>query len=298
MRSAIWLLLYLMLCAARPASAEDLIVGKTFTYTVQPGDFMVGIAARLGVDAGYIVRSNNIARPGNIQPGEQLRIDNYHIVPAGVRDGIIINIPQRMLYFFAGGQLRSAIPVGLGRSDWQTPTGAFRVVNKIENPVWHVPKNIREEMAREGEVVRTQVPPGPDNPLGQWWIGLNLPGIGIHATTTPSSVYRFQGHGCIRVNPQDMELLFPQVGRNARGSIIYEPVLLAVSGGRVYAEIHPDIYRKGVDMLDRLRQLASQRGVVNRIDWARAQELVRRQDGVAFDVTAAAAPDLVQEIRK
>lgn len=296
MRSVIWLFTCLTLCTIRTVFAQDLIVGKTFTYTVQPNDFVVGIAARFGVDAGYIVRSNNIARPGNIQPGETLNISNHHIVPKRLQDGILINIPQRMLYFFRDGRLRSSQPVGLGRSDWQTPTGQFRVINKIENPIWHVPKSIQEEMEREGEVVRTHVPPGPDNPLGQWWVGLSLPGIGIHSTTTPSSVYRFQGHGCIRVNPQDMEPLFADVSRNARGEIIYEPVMLAVtSGGRVLAEIHPDVYRKGIDLLGRLRQLASQRGVTDRIDWARAEELARRKDGVALDVTADVA---VQESRR
>ena len=56
-------------------------------------------------------------------------------------------------------------------------------------------------MRREDKVVLTQVPPGPENPLGKHWVGLSIPGIGIHGTLAPASIYHFQSHGCIRLHP-------------------------------------------------------------------------------------------------
>jgi hypothetical protein len=74
-----------------------------------------------------------------------------------------------------------------------------------------VPKSIQEEMRRRGQRVRTQVPPGPDNSLGQYWIGLNLAGYGIHGTIAPASLHRFRSPGCVHPYPDDIADLFVPV---------------------------------------------------------------------------------------
>jgi L,D-transpeptidase ErfK/SrfK len=75
--------------------------------------------------------------------------------------------------------------------------------------------------------VKTRVPPGPDNPLGQYWIGLSLVGYGIHGTIASASIYQFRSHGCIRIHPNDIADLFGRVSLGTSGHIIYTPVLLA-----------------------------------------------------------------------
>jgi lipoprotein-anchoring transpeptidase ErfK/SrfK len=42
------------------------------------------------------------------------------------------------------------------------------------------------------------IPPGPNNPVGVLWMGLNKPGIGIHGTNNPETIGRAGSHGCIR----------------------------------------------------------------------------------------------------
>ena len=66
-------------------------------------------------------------------------------------------------------------------------------------------------MAREGQSVRSIGPPGPDYPLGEYWIGLSAPGYGLHGTISPESGYHFQNHGCIRLHPDAVAALFPQL---------------------------------------------------------------------------------------
>jgi L,D-transpeptidase ErfK/SrfK len=276
-------------------SASALLTGDVFDYTVQPGDFLFRIGARFGADAYAIARDNRLASPSRLFPGQVLRIDNRHIVPESLDEGILINLPQRMLFYFEDGDVVLSFPVGLGKPSWKTPTGAFKIIQKRENPIWNVPKSIQEEMEREGEIVREKVPPGPDNPLGRHWLGLSIGGYGIHGTIAPDSVYQFQSHGCIRLHPEDVQELFDRVETGSPGKIVYEPVLLAEDAqGRVLLEVHKDVYRKGGNPLQTVLALAAARGIERRVDWERVREVVRRKEGLARDVTGA--PD--QEINR
>lgn len=273
---------------ARPETTIELahtMVGERFEYVIQHGDFLISLAARFGESAMAIAQSNAIDYNGLIFPGQRLEIDNRHIVPETLGNGILINLPQRMLFFFRDGNLAGAYPVGLGKPTWPTPTGQFRVVELHKNPTWTVPVSIQEELRREGEVVLTKVPPGPDNPLGKYWIGLSLPGYGIHGTSSPPSVYHFQSHGCIRLQPENIEKLFPEINIGATGQIIYAPVLLAVQAdGRIYLEVNPDVYNEGINVLQVLNKLAEANHLADRIDWQRAAQVVEQQEGLARQI--------------
>lgn len=265
------------------------VVGERFEYVIQHGDFLIGLAARFGESAMAIAHSNGIDYNGLIFPGQRLEIDNRHIIPETLGNEILINLPQRMLFFFRDGNLAGAYPVGLGKPTWPTPTGQFHVVQLHRNPFWTVPISIQEELRREGEVVLTKVPPGLDNPLGKYWIGLSLPGYGIHGTNAPPSVYHFQSHGCIRLQPEDIEKLFPEIKIGATGQIIYAPVLLAVlDEGRIYLEVNQDVYSKGVNALQMLKELAEENHLADRIDWQKAAQVVEQQEGLARQINLQA----------
>jgi len=261
------------------------VTGGVFEYTVQPGDYLIKIGARFGVAAEMLARENVLEYSARLMPGQKLTIDNRHIVPELREDGLLINLPQRMLYYFRGWELVAAYPVGLGKPSWPTPAGEFSVTNKAFNKTWRVPKSIQEEMRREGQVVRTEVPPGPNNPLGKHWLGLSLTSIGIHGTIAPASIYHFQSHGCIRLHPDDIEALFAQIEQGATGSIIYTPLLLAESDGRIFIEAHRDIYHKVDVSLGALEQMAYDAMLSDRIDWSRAADVLEQKDGMARDVT-------------
>lgn len=281
--------------AAEPAQA--MLSGQRFQYTVQPDDFLIKIGSRFGVSARVIARDNGIRYDGYIYPDQKLWIDNRHIVPSqqymdeqgsGSRgDGLYINLPQRMLYLIRGGHLQAAYPVGLGKPSWPTPMGCFKVTGKAQDKEWRVPLSIQQEMKEAGQEVKKLVPPGPDNPLGRHWLELSLPAIGIHGTIAPSSIYRFQSHGCIRLHPDDIAALYEQVKPGLSGQIIYEPLLLAEIDGRVYLEAHEDIYDKGGADYDTLQRMADERGLTDRIDWSLAYEVLTGFEGVARDVTVS-----------
>ncbi len=259
--------------------------GQTFQYTVRTGDTLHSISARHGEGSVAIARANALDPRQALRPGQVLELDNRHVVPADA-DGILVNIPQRMLFHFEDGSLRAAWPITAGGPGWRTPRGPFTVINRQTDKPWIVPKSIQAEMLREGKPVLTRVEPGPENPLGRHWIGVSIPGIGIHGTNAPSSIYALRSHGCIRMHPDDVAALFGRVEVGSPGRFVYHPALLAaLADGRVFVEVHRDAYRLAREPLAALRELAEARGVADRIDWTRAAEIVAARDGIAREVT-------------
>ncbi|MDO9385344.1 MAG: L,D-transpeptidase family protein [Thiobacillus sp.] len=294
-RLFIWLLAGLALSTLAdelPPLAHSVTGGYT-EYTIQTGDSLTAIGARFGVAPTLLALQSAIPYDAIIHPGQRLRIHNAHIVPATLDDGILINLPQRMLFHFSQGMLRAAYPVGLGKPSWPTPQGEFRIVSRVKNKPWLVPKSIQEEMLREGKLVVEEVPPGPDNPLGAHWLGLNLWGYGIHGTIAPASIYQFRSHGCIRLHPDDIAELFEQVGVGTVGRLIYQPVLLAlVEDGRILLEVHRDIYRKGIDPAQTVRDMVEANGLTQDVDWPTVDAVIAAQDGLAHEVGRQTRHDL------
>lgn len=115
---------------------------------------------------------------------------------------LIIRLSDRRVYVYREQQLLTSYPIAVGREGWETPTGEYKVIQKIQEPSWEHPFT--------GEIV----PPGPDNPLGIRWIGFWTDGtnhIGFHGTPNEETVGQAVSHGCIRMLNQDVVLLFNKV---------------------------------------------------------------------------------------
>lgn len=260
------------------------LVGSVQPYTVVAGDTLNGIGARFGVAAATLASQNGLTLDARLRPGQSLTVDNRHLI-APVDAALVINIPQRLLVLRTAEGPR-AWPLGLGKPSWPTPLGPFTVIEKETDPTWDVPESIQAEMRREGKPVLQHVPPGPDNPLGAYFVRLSFTSVGIHGTNAPASVYRFQSHGCIRMQPAHIAEFFPRVAVGDAGVSVYAPLLMGEIGGRVFLEAHPDIYRRLLPTLDRARQLAEAGGWAPRVDWTRAAAVIQARAGVAVDVTA------------
>jgi L,D-transpeptidase ErfK/SrfK len=265
------------------------LVGNVTDYVVSHGDTVRSIGARFGVDTGILARENGMQARNKLAIGQVLRIDSRHIVPTALDSAeLVVNIPQRMVFHRSPDGSTVGYPIAVGRPTWPTRTGTFTVKVLERHPTWEVPRSIIEESRRAGRVQPSVVPPGPKNPLGDYWIGLSIPGIGIHATNAPASIFRAVSHGCIRVHPDDIAQLFGRVQVGASGQIIYDPVLLADVNGNVYLEVHRDVYRRSAGTAsEAARILAASAGVSQRIDWAAADLVAAAADGIARNVTAS-----------
>jgi L,D-transpeptidase ErfK/SrfK len=265
------------------------ITGGITTHIVAPGETLTGLAARLGVDTATIASDNHLAAGRPLEAGRELVIDNRHIGPAAISAGeVVINVPQRMLFYREGDRVL-AYPIAVGRSTWQTPQGPFSVVRKEQDPAWHVPESIRAESLRKGQLLPLVVPPGPRNPLGRFWIGLSLAGIGVHGTPFPSSIYQTATHGCIRLQGDQIEDLYGRVTMATRGRIVYEPVLLTADRGEVYLEVHRDVYRRTpMSASQQARELAARLALADRINWTLAEREIELHAGIARRISSTA----------
>lgn len=262
------------------------ITGQVHTVVVVRGDTLRSLGSRLGVDPATIALDNGRAVGATLHVGDTLQIDNRHVVPvvpAGVP--LVVNVPQRMV-FLTSDRGVTAYPAAVGRADWPTPLGAFSIVSKEVNPTWDVPASIREEARRAGRSLPLQVAPGPNNPLGAYWLGLSVGSVGIHGTNAPTSIYQVGTHGCIRLHPVDIAALFSQVQVGANGLLVYQPVLVGVDGDQVFVEAHRDVYRRGrTDPLEFVRERTRELGVFDRVDWELAAAVIHQRAGVARPVT-------------
>lgn len=112
---------------------------------------------------------------------------------------LVLSRRDRRVYLYQGDEQVGSYPVAIGRSGWETPLGTWQVIDMQENPAWEHPFT--------GEIV----PPGPDNPLGERWIGFWTDGrnyIGFHGTPTRESVGRAASHGCVRMFNEDVRELY------------------------------------------------------------------------------------------
>lgn len=281
--------------AAHAASQEapngDVLVGREFDYTVREGDSLALISARFGVAVRVLARSNGLPDAALLRIGQVVRVDNRHIVPFFLDQGILVNIPQRLLFFFEDRRLVSWYPIAVGRPDWPTSGGRFRIQALERGPTWNVPASIQEEMRRNGRKVRTRVPPGRDNPLGDYWIGLEGSGCGIHGTNVPASIYGFRTHGCMRLHPDDIADLFPRASNGMTVQIVYEPVLLArAAGGAVFLEVNPDVYGRQRNADATVAARAEREGLATTLDRKAIDRIVAGKEGLARQVDGGAVP--------
>jgi lipoprotein-anchoring transpeptidase ErfK/SrfK len=104
---------------------------------------------------------------------------------------IIVSLEDRKLALVEDGQVKKVYSVAVGKRSTPSPVGSFKIDRRVANPVYH----------HDGQTVM----PGPGNPVGTRWLGLNLPGYGIHGTNAPKSIGKAASHGCIRMAKADLE---------------------------------------------------------------------------------------------
>jgi lipoprotein-anchoring transpeptidase ErfK/SrfK len=118
---------------------------------------------------------------------------------------IVVDRAENKLRLYNGRVLVRTFSVATGQAIYPTPAGVWRIMDKQLNPWWYPPTY--DAWAKGLK----PVPPGPSNPLGTRWMGLNAPGVGIHGTDAPTSIGYSASHGCIRMQVPDAEWLFPHV---------------------------------------------------------------------------------------
>lgn len=278
-----------------PDSGVD-VIGGVQTVTAHANDTLLDVARRYGLGFEDIKRANpelDIWLPG---AGAPVLLPTQYILPNTPREGIVINLPEMRLYYYPvaeKGKPAEVItyPLSIGRREWATPFGDAVVTSKVKDPVWFPPASVREEHAAEGRYLASRVEPGPDNPLGQYAIKLNLPGYYIHGTNRPYGIGLRVTHGCLRLYPEDIETLFDKVPIGTPVRIINQPYKAGWRDGTLYLEIH-DPLEESVVKNENNRTgaisaiVTATRDRTSRIEWDRVQSIIARASGMPVPITA------------
>jgi L,D-transpeptidase ErfK/SrfK len=282
-----------------PARAHG-VIGSARFYQVQKKDTFLDIARYYDLGYNEIVEANPGIDAWVPPPGQIIQLPTEWVLPDAAYNGVVINIPEMRLFYFhpggAGTTIVNTFPVGLGRDDWRTPEGKFKIRDKTVNPRWVLPASIKAEHIRDGKPAPDFIAGGaPDNPLGKYRLSLTLPLYGIHGTDIPWGVGMQVSHGCVRLYPEDIERLFPMVKIKTPGEFVYQPVKVGARDGHIFVEVHKDIYEHLAAPYREALRLLDKFGWRSRVDVKRLQRAVLEQSGVAMDITLEADVNEVQD---
>jgi L,D-transpeptidase ErfK/SrfK len=272
--------------------SNDLFGVNTY-YITKEEDTLISIARKYDISFADILSANNVNMDPWI-PGKsnKLLIPKSHILPFGKRDGIIINIGDLRLYYYEAGKIMMSFPIGIGRSGWETPLGKAKVIKKKKDPVWIPPESVREEDPSLPKVVAA----GKGNPLGNRAIYLSMPSYLIHGTDKPYGVGMKVSHGCIRLYPEDIEILYDLVEEGTKVNIVNQNIKAGWKDNKLYIEVHvlPDYVtiseeKKLINTTDLYPQayevIQKAAGIdIARVDWDKVKNAVNLAKGIPMEV--------------
>jgi L,D-transpeptidase ErfK/SrfK len=240
-------------------------VGQLEYVLSEHKDTLIDIGRRYGLGYDEIVNANRTVDRWVPGRGTKVILPRRFILPKSPRQGIVLNVSEARLYYFPENeQSRTVItyPVSIGRMDWKTPLGRTKVQQKLVDPPWRPTASIREEHAREGEILPAVIPGGdPENPLGRFALRLAIPGYLIHGVDARKAwgIGMRVTHGCIRMYPEDIEELYGIVKVGTPVTLVDQPIKAGFQGSRLYLEVtapleedersHPITYNDAIDVL-------------------------------------------------
>jgi L,D-transpeptidase ErfK/SrfK len=238
-----WLIILIFLivtyCSVRPVHAATAvplgdIIGTIKYYKVKEGDNLYDIARRNDIGIVELLAANPGIDAWAPERGKTLVLTTAHLLPP-VREGIVLNLSELRLFYFAGDGSVMTFPIGIGREGWETPLGETAIVKKRKDPVWVAPASIREENPDLPEMI----PVGPDNPMGAYALNLGWPSYAIHGTNRPYGIGKRSSHGCIRLYPEDIKLLYQAVEVGTPVTVTDIAFKLGWQNGKLYLEVTP-----------------------------------------------------------
>jgi len=223
----------------------DTVVGVLTTAVTRQEDTLLDIGQRYGVGYEEIIAANPGVDPWLPGEGKEILIPSRFILPDAPREGIVVNLPEHRLYYYppvkkGERQTVRTYPISTGKMDWKTPLGETRIASKQEKPNWYPPPSVLAEHEARGDPLPKVVPPGPDNPLGEYAMRLAIPSGAylIHGTNRPAGVGMQVTHGCIRLYPEDIAELYGLVPVKTKVNLIDQPTKIGWLRGTLYVERH------------------------------------------------------------
>ena len=198
---------------------DNTVVGVPLWYKIGEKETMLDIARKHGL--GYNEVDLLFPRMDAWIPptGRKVSIPTFWVLPPTQHQQLVINLPELRLYYFEKGSATvQTYPIGIGDEGWETPLGTFHINDKRDHPTWYIPASLQEKYGM------ASMPPGPENPLGDYVMKFSAGAYGVHGTAMPWGVGRLVSHGCIRLYPEHIKILYPQVPMGTKLEITMSPL--------------------------------------------------------------------------
>ena len=276
------------------------IVGYVQRTTIGKEDTLPDVARRFDVGYEEIVTANPGVDPWLPGVGREVVVPTQFILPAAPHEGVVVNVAEMRIFYYPPHKKDEpetvyTHPIGIGKVGWKTPEGTTKIISRQKDPVWVVPKSVRDEHAEDGEQLPAQVPAGPDNPLGQYMFRLGWPSYLIHGTNKPYGVGMRSSHGCMRLYPEDIAVFYNLIPIGTKVTVVNQPYMFGWRDGTLYLQAYAVMEDDSRNWSkDRKRLLANLlnprlRGTISahdsEIDWQRVADLAHTPRAVPVAVT-------------
>lgn len=271
------------------------LVGTPLTITVPENNTqpLEAFAAQYGQGLSNMLEANPDVDVFLSTSGSTLVVPQQLILPATVRQGIVVNVAEMRLYYYPqDSNTVEVLPIGIGQAGRETPRNWVTTVQrKQEAPSWTPTANTRREYAKRGETLPAFVPAGPDNPMGLYAIYIGKL-YAIHGTNANFGIGLRVSQGCIRLRNDDIKYLFDNVPFGTRVQIIDQPIkMTAEPDGSRWVEVHEPLSRNRVEfesdkkvplpVTPAMRTFMAGEGV----DVHRVSETLERRSGMPVKIT-------------
>jgi L,D-transpeptidase ErfK/SrfK len=281
-------------------AASGDVVGYVQKTVIGKEDTLPDIARRFDVGYEEILLANPGVDPWLPGVGREVVVPTQFVLPAAPHEGVVVNVAAMRIFYYpphkkGEPQIVYTHPIGIGKVGWKTPEGTTKIVSRQKDPVWVVPKSVRDEHLEDGEKLPGIVPAGPDNPLGQYAFRLGWPSYLIHGTNKPYGVGMRSSHGCMRLYPEDIAVFFDLIPIGTKVTIVNQPYLFGWRDGTLYLQAYAVMEDDSRDWnKNRKRLLANLLSPKLRqsveahdaeIDWQRVGDLAHSPRAVPVPVT-------------
>ena len=272
----------------RVARGTD-VVGRLAAVRLEEGDTLPDMARHFSLGVNAIRAANPGVDVWVPKAGERIVLPLSFILPDAPRKGIVINLATMRLFQFKENGMTLSVttyPVGIGTDERPTPTGRMNVARKAARPIWTVPASIAEDHRKKGDILPAKVPPGPDNPLGDYALYLSKPGYLIHGTNKPASIGLTATNGCLRLYPENVKTLFDETPVKTPVLIVNQPYLIGLRNGILYLEAHgPAEAADAFEVEELYKKLrAIEKKAARVLDWKKVKEIKDEARGIPVPI--------------
>jgi len=288
-------------------SEQQSVIGKPQIVFTKEENTFSDLAREYGLGYDELVAANPDVDPWLPGAETPVLLPTQYVLPDVAHEGIVLNIASKRLFYFPkksedGKQVVQTYPIGIGRVGWETPLGTSTVIDKARDPSWYVPASVRREHRELGNPLPAIVPPGPENPLGKFVLKLDLPGYLIHGTNQPYGVGMRVSHGCVRLYPENIAILYELVSLGESVVIVNEPYLVGRLDNELYFEAHLPLTDDEVSSEDHLLSaLASLRSSEEKypalIDAEQVRSIATAGRGIAVRIHQGGASEMMTRAR-